>query len=237
MNRLEFKSGGQPIYNHDFRFQFEKLYKAIEDQCQGNGAFVFSGCEVEGTTVNPGLVYIEGKILEFAGKSDVAFPAYLQMVGPVYHEERLFAEDQTSKTTRIDYYAALVSAPPSGESIMIDGNGGARVLAPVVMESNYKEISLSTASFNGWLKYRKIGAQVELHMEVTYTAEPGVNHLFHELEAAYRPKQRFLTPAMIFNGGITSLDMVAFYTNGSMNTYRNRSIDDTLKIHCFYACV
>ncbi|WP_299466676.1 hypothetical protein [uncultured Microscilla sp.] len=144
MNRLEFKSGGQPVFNRDFRLQFENLYKAIEDQYKNQGAFILSGCEVTGSTISPGLVYIDGKILEFAGKSEVSFPAYLRMASPVYHEERMFVEDAANKTTRVNYFADLVGIPPtSGEYIVVESQGGTRILTPVVMESNYKEITSS----------------------------------------------------------------------------------------------
>ncbi len=144
LNRLEFKSGGQPVFNRDFRLQFENLYKAIEDQYKNQGAFILSGCEVTGSTISPGLVYIDGKILEFAGKSEVSFPAYLRMASPVYHEERMFVEDAANKTTRVNYFADLVGIPPtSGEYIVVESQGGTRILTPVVMESNYKEITSS----------------------------------------------------------------------------------------------
>ncbi|WP_299466037.1 hypothetical protein [uncultured Microscilla sp.] len=85
-----------------------------------------------------------------------------------------------------------------------------------------------------------MGAQVELHLKVTYTALPGTNHLFHTLEAAYRPKEKVLVPAMVFyidTNGYTDMlvDMALIDLDGAIYTYHDRSIDDILEIHCFYA--
>jgi len=156
MNRLEFKSGGQPFLNRDFKFQFDQLFKAVEDQYKGKGAFVVSGCEVSGTTINAGMVYIDGKLLEFAGATNVTFPVYIKQATPVQYEERFFVEDATNKTTRIDYHAELVTAQPAGvEYITVSDTASTRTLKTVLNEPedtiHVVGATGEPAFQNGWL--------------------------------------------------------------------------------------
>ncbi|WP_299460553.1 hypothetical protein [uncultured Microscilla sp.] len=122
MDRLDLKNNF-PAYLNDWKFQFDQLFKAIEEQYSDSRAFVVSGCQVLGSDISAGLVSIDGKILEFSGATNVLFPAYIKQATPVQHTERFFVNENTNKTTRINYHAELVSVKPvTGEYIVIDNN-------------------------------------------------------------------------------------------------------------------
>jgi len=129
--------------------------------------------------------------------------------------------------------------PPAVNPPTSEGSGN-QVLVPTTMEAEFKEVAIATPDFNGWIKYRKIGAQVELHLHVTYTTDHEVNYLLHQMEVEYRPKESVLVPAAEFYpsdlgamADIVSIDSVS----GEISSYRSRGINNRLQIHCFYAYV
>jgi hypothetical protein len=124
MKRLHFADGGRPLSNNDLSILQEELYKAVEQQYSGLGSFIVSGCTVSGTTIASGLVFIDGKILPFAGASSVTFPAYLKQAA-VQELDAVAYETGGSHPKRKFYSAELAStAPTSGGYIVMSASGG-----------------------------------------------------------------------------------------------------------------
>ncbi|EAY28742.1 hypothetical protein [Microscilla marina] len=236
MNRLEFKSGGQPFLNRDFKFQFDQLFKSIEDQYKGKGAFVLSGCETSGTSISAGLVYIDGKILEFDQVSGITFPSYIKQSAPVQHEERFFVEDAANKTTRINYHAELVTSPPTeGEHITVSDTAPIRTLKTIMNEPSdpvHVVGSPGEPSFqNGWLVS---GAEVYFYKDRGRVYIGGgvrggtADQAIFTLPEEYRPllvgsAARFGVVGMA-NGGAHITGYVTIGTNGEVSCNLTTSV-------------
>lgn len=234
MDRLDFKSGGQPFYNRDFKFQFSQLFKSVEKQYEEQGAFVLSGCQVSESAISSGLVYIGGKIMEFEGVVGVSFPVYLKQATPIQHEERFFAEDNANKTTRVNYHAKVTSIEPINEEyIEIRSDGAKRFLQTLIVEHT-TQVSLSNPAFNGPLTYRKLGAMVEVSFDIAYTDVPGYNHLVYGLPIGYRPVSRIFTPCTLFDGGFAP-GTVAVNTDGSIAVYDQRKVGERTIATLYFA--
>lgn len=124
MKRIHIAAGGRPLSNDDIQILQEEVYKAVEQQYDGLGAFIVSGCAVSGTTIDAGLVYLDGKILPFPGVSNVTFPAYIKQAA-VQDLDVVAYETGGSHPKRKLYSAELVSAAPaSGSYIVMSSTGG-----------------------------------------------------------------------------------------------------------------
>jgi hypothetical protein len=124
MKRLHFADGGRPLSNNDLSILQEEVYKAVEQQYSGLGSFIVSGCTVSATTIASGLVFIDGKILPFAGASSVTFPAYIKQAA-VQDQDPVAYETGTTHPKRKLYSAELVSAQPAaGGYIVMSSTGG-----------------------------------------------------------------------------------------------------------------
>ncbi|MTI29291.1 hypothetical protein, partial [Xanthovirga aplysinae] len=85
MKKLHFTEGGRMLHNDDLKTLQEEVFKALEGQYKGLGAFIMSGCSVEEDDKEPpnhkiteGLVYLNGKFLEVDEASNLAeFPKYI----------------------------------------------------------------------------------------------------------------------------------------------------------------
>src|SRR5687767_14549554 len=80
--------GGRQIHQDDLRVLQDELLKAIQLQYLGQGAFILNGCQVTGVagnyTVGNGLVYINGKVMEFSSVSGIpSFPRYMVQAADV----------------------------------------------------------------------------------------------------------------------------------------------------------
>lgn len=122
-------AGGQQVNWDDFYHLQDQVFKSIELQYAGSGAFILQGCQVTGApgnyTIANGLVFIDGKVLQFSTVTGIAaFPRYIKQATPVPQDS--FALEQGGVAyKRVLYKAELVSsAPGSGEYIIITSSGG-----------------------------------------------------------------------------------------------------------------
>lgn len=121
--------GGRQVHQDDFAILQEELFKAIELQYTGQGAFIVQGCQVTGSAGNysiaNGLVYINGKIMEFSSVSGISsFPKYIVQAADV-DQDSFALEQGGSAYKRTLVKAELVSsAPGSGEFITMTSSGG-----------------------------------------------------------------------------------------------------------------
>lgn len=123
MKQIKFNSGGQPFRNADFALQQAEIYKAIESQFTDTNGFVFSGCVVTGNNIGGGLVYLDGKIMELAPATGLAFPCYIRAAAQIDYDSRLHTEDNQNKTTKSEFKAEIVNTLPSGNYITVSASG------------------------------------------------------------------------------------------------------------------
>lgn len=124
MRRLSLKTGGRPRSLDDLQVLQDLADKSGSAILKGRGAFIISGCQVSGTTIAPGFVYIDGAIIEFAGVSVSSFPAYLK-TAPLTEETPQAYEDGNIKPTQSLSTAVVVYDVPVGvESVPFTVSGG-----------------------------------------------------------------------------------------------------------------
>lgn len=121
MKRIDWKDGGQPFFNADFKDGFDNLYAAMEEQLLGQGAMVLSGCALTTTTpssssIAAGICYIDGRICRFAGATGVDLSGsnlrYL-VLQTTNTDTRQFTEDGQNKTMFVTYTAVLQNTAPT----------------------------------------------------------------------------------------------------------------------------
>lgn len=121
--------GGRQVHQDDFRLLQEEVFKAIELQHAGQGAFILQGCQVTGTAgnyaISGGLVFINGKVMEFSSVSSISsFPRYIVQAADV-NQDSFSLEQGGSAYKRTLIKSELVSsAPGSGEFISMSASGG-----------------------------------------------------------------------------------------------------------------
>ncbi|MEO1053903.1 MAG: hypothetical protein AAFX87_24920 [Bacteroidota bacterium] len=121
MRELLLETGGRPDAWDDDLTLMELFTIGVQDQFKDLGAFVFSGCEVTGpTSISSGLVYIDGRVLQFDEVTDADFssPKYIVQSPPLSFDQRQFANGN-SIDTRIDYRAELTDTEPSDGSAFV----------------------------------------------------------------------------------------------------------------------
>ncbi|MTI30408.1 tail fiber domain-containing protein [Xanthovirga aplysinae] len=132
MEKLNFSSGGRMLHLDDLRILQDEVYKAIENQYLGLEPFIMSGCQVDqddhGYKIASGLLYINGKLLEFAGASGLeSLTGYFKEATPQARSfYQLRSGGQAPK--RIRYEAEFVSgtlpADFNDDYLLINENGG-----------------------------------------------------------------------------------------------------------------
>ena len=237
MDLIEFKPGGQPFYNRDFKHQQESIMKAIELQYSGLGAFVVSGCGVTGSDVARGLVYCDGKILEFSGANNVSFPIYIKSATPRQYEERFFPEDNQNKTTRIDYYADYVGTQPSsGEYITVSANGAEALMKPTITKGlTTITLNPTQSNFTGTLKFRKVGLLVEMFIDITYTSNAGgFNQIVCTIDESIRPSLQVNFTTQTVTAGIVEPGSGSVESSGNVYFFQERNNSDRTVLHLVY---
>ena len=110
MNEFRAQTGGRYTYNDDI-INLQDLalsFVSIFDDCSN---FVISGCEVSGTTVSPGYVYINKKIRRFNGAANVTFPCFIYEQNSAESIEYANGQDKVGRNL---YGCALGTNVPSG---------------------------------------------------------------------------------------------------------------------------
>lgn len=111
MNEFSAQTGGRYTYVDDF-INLQDLALAfvnIFDECEN---FIVSGCEVSGSTVSPGYVYINKRIRYFNGATNATFPCYIYEQN---NAETLTYANGQDKVGRKIYGCALGASVPSGD--------------------------------------------------------------------------------------------------------------------------
>jgi hypothetical protein len=115
MKKTMYDEGGRPLYDDDLETIQAEAQQAATAVLTGLGQdCIVSGCNVGGAagnyTVGPGLVYVGGELLRFAGASGVTLPASLVPSGvPVVYDERAY-ETGVSKSCIQEEFAVVGAA-------------------------------------------------------------------------------------------------------------------------------
>ena len=132
MKEFSAQNGGRYTYADDL-INLQDLalsFVSIYDGCEN---FIISGCEVSGSTVSEGYVYINKKIRRFNGATGVSFPCYIYENN---YSESIEYVTGGNKVGRNIYGCALGASVPSGndpltnsarQSIRLTGSGGLRL--------------------------------------------------------------------------------------------------------------
>lgn len=104
------QNGGRYTYIDDIT-NLQDLSLAFGEIFSECDNFVVSGCEINGTSISEGYVYINGKIRKFAGTSAVtSFPTYIYELNSVANVSYV---DSTDKPGRTIYSCTIGSSVPS----------------------------------------------------------------------------------------------------------------------------
>lgn len=90
--------GGRQVKNEDFT-QYIQAFVAIENLYQelNHGDFILYGCEISGSNVSEGVIYIDGELAIFDGATGVSFPLTLKK-SRVGIQPRQFSDSVTRNT-------------------------------------------------------------------------------------------------------------------------------------------
>ena len=117
MKEFTSQTGGRYTYIDDI-MNLQNLalaFTSIFDECDN---FIISGCQVSGTSISAGYVYINGKIRYCAGTSGVSkWPMYLYENNSV---ERVSYADSGDKNGRNIYGCAVSSSVPIANDVLTE---------------------------------------------------------------------------------------------------------------------
>ncbi len=110
MKEFSAQTGGRYTYVDDI-VNLQELALAFASIFNGCDNFIISGCEISGTTISPGYVYINGKIRYFSGASGITtWPQYLYEVN---RTETVAYASGSDKVGRNVYGCAIGSVVPT----------------------------------------------------------------------------------------------------------------------------
>lgn len=108
------QSGGRYTYADDV-LNLQELARSMTSIFEGCSNFIISGCEVIGTRITPGYVWINGKVRYYEGTQASAFPFYLYEKN---HYESTTYANEVNKRGRVNYMVqAGVSVPQSPDEV------------------------------------------------------------------------------------------------------------------------
>lgn len=110
MKEYTSQTGGRYTYIDDI-MNLQELALAFASIFDGCDNFIISGCQVSGTTLSAGFVYINGKIRYCAGASGISkWPIYLYESNTI---EKVSYADSSDKVGRNVYGCAVASSVPN----------------------------------------------------------------------------------------------------------------------------
>ena len=116
MKEFHVEDGGRYTYADDI-INLQDLALAFSSIFDGCDSFIISGCNVEGSNISAGYVYLNGRIRRFNGAKNCTWPQY------IYEENNIeytpYASG-TSKPGRYTYGCAIGSSVPDS-SILVNG--------------------------------------------------------------------------------------------------------------------
>lgn len=102
------ETGGRYTYSDDI-LNLQELALSMSAVFDGCSDFIISGCEIEGSRVSPGYVWLGGKVRRFDGCADAVYPYYIYEINR--HESVVYA-NEVNKRGRTCYLCAGAKAVP-----------------------------------------------------------------------------------------------------------------------------
>ena len=144
MKRQVQEVGIRPWYGDDWLSMQQELLEAQEALYAPYGSCVVSGCGVSGSAIAKGIVYLDGKMMRFAGATGVSFPCYLK--ANTRYENREYQTGGSKKIAEI-HEAVVSSSIPSGDYITFSAQGG-KTFRQAFQDANNRMVS--DAKINEW---------------------------------------------------------------------------------------
>lgn len=187
MKEFSAQTGGRYTYVDDF-INLQDLALSLVNIFDDCDNFIVSGCEVSGTTVSPGYVYINKKIRYFNGSTNVTFPCYIYEQNNI--ETLAYANGQ-DKVGRKIYGCALGTAVPSGEDpvtnaarqyILFDERGNGLRIGEAFFGTMCMLLSSSEQTVNGNVIFAgDVTIDGALNLDsLTLVSGNSVGRLFHQ---------------------------------------------------------
>lgn len=124
MRRLKLQTGGRPSSNDDLQVLQNLSDGSSTSLFKDKGAFILSGCEVDGLDIAPGFVFIDGVLTEYEGGTVEEFPVYMHSAAPIADSSHLHEDGNTKATQEVSTVELSEEAPGSGEYITFTSEGG-----------------------------------------------------------------------------------------------------------------
>lgn len=110
MRHFNSQTGGRYTYTDDV-INLQELALAINAIFDGCDNFIISGCEISGTTIAPGYVYINGEIRYFSGASGInSWPRYIYEANSTENVAYASGSDKIGRTV---YGCSISTSIPS----------------------------------------------------------------------------------------------------------------------------
>lgn len=186
MKEFVSQTGGRYTYVDDF-INLQNLALSFGSIFEGCENFIISGCEISGSSISPGYVYINKKVRYFNGASDVQFPCYIYEQNTA---ETLEYANGQEKAGRNIYGCAVGQSVPSGNDpltdsarqyIILNENGGLR-LREAFFGTNCFLLSSDSQTVEGNVTFGgNVNVQGTLSLDsITLSYGETVGRLFHD---------------------------------------------------------
>lgn len=159
MKELTSKQGGRYLFFEDLSDIQHSALSSAEALYFGKGDCVISGCELRGTTLSAGYVFLDGKIREVPETKNVTAPVYI--VPRNTTEQGMYLDSAALQDTAVDYGVSVTNNPGSGSYLLVSGSS---------MSPRFMDLLLDGASSSGSLS---IGS-----MSIKYSLEIGSQAIF-----------------------------------------------------------
>ena len=221
MKEFSAQTGGRYTYVDDI-INLQELALAFNSIFDGCDAFIISGCEVSGSKISDGYVYLNGKIRYFSGATEIStWPQYIYEVNST--ETMLYASGD-SKVGRNIWGCANASSVPTAttpltntvpKNLEIPSTGGLRI-----KDALYGRYAL--------LLNAKSGSQI-VNGAVTFGGQTNISKALYALGGVNVVNTGDTIGRMYNNNG----QLVVESQIGSSGTVRKITFDDTDNI-AFY---
>ncbi|WP_246164451.1 hypothetical protein [Xanthovirga aplysinae] len=155
MKKLHFTEGGRMLHNDDLKILQEEVFKALEGQYKGLGAFIMSGCRVGEDDnepgkfkINEGLVYLNGKFLEVDEAPNlVGFPKYIVEDLPEMRKSYPLSRGGTAPKRQL-FKARVISENDFNEGSFSNPEAGRTEWIKITLEGGKSYFDALRGSFN-----------------------------------------------------------------------------------------
>lgn len=229
MKEFSSQTGGRFTYVDDV-LNLQELALAICSIFDGCDNFIVSGCEVSGSTITPGIVYLNGKLRSFTGATDIQ--SWPQFIYEVNSTENIPYQSGGEKAGRNIWGCAIGSVVPTTitgltdsipQSIRIASTGGLRLKdAWFGKYAILREASATSQSAKGTLMVENLEAtgDVKARTKIALVTLGGNAQMYYD-------GSNMIVESVVDNGA-TKYRMVASHGSGGFQFYKNSTLLATL---------